>query len=260
MNAQAQTGIWLPAYSLWWREMVRFYRQRTRVVGVIASPLLFWLLLGGGFGNSFRAHGSEPPQNYLEYFFPGTMIMIVLFTSIFTMMSVIEDRKEGFLLSVMAAPIHRASIVLGKVLGGTSLAAVQGLMFLALAPFVGVRFGLTQLLLVTLIVFLVGFALTAVGFAVAWSMDSAQAFHAVINLFLIPLWMLSGALFPLTGASGWIRVLMQANPLTYGVEALRVALFPAMQSEFGLQTSLGILAGFCGVVFAVAFWIANRRH
>ncbi|MBI2683220.1 MAG: ABC transporter permease [Acidobacteriales bacterium] len=260
MNEQAQTGILLPAYTLWSREMVRFYRQRTRVVGVVASPLLFWLLLGGGFGNSFRAHGAEPPQNYLEYFFPGTMIMIVLFTSIFTMMSVIEDRREGFLLSVMAAPIHRASVVLGKVLGGTTLSAVQGLLFLALAPFVGVKFGLTQLLLVAAIVFLTGFALTAVGFAVAWSMDSAQAFHGVINLFLIPLWMLSGALFPLTGAQGWVRMLMQANPLTYGVEALRVALFPAMHSEFVLGTSLTVLGVFCALVFTVAYWIANRRQ
>jgi ABC-2 type transport system permease protein len=260
MSQGAQTGIWLPAYTLWEREMVRFYRQRARVVGVIASPLLFWLLLGGGFGNSFRAQGTQPPQNYLEYFFPGTLIMIVLFTSIFTMMSVIEDRKEGFLLSVLAAPIHRSSVVLGKVLGGTTLSALQGLMFLALAPFVGVRFGLTQLLLVVLIVFLVGFALTAVGFAVAWSMESAQAFHAVINLFLIPLWMLSGALFPLRGASGWIRVLMQSNPLTYGVEALRLALFPAMAGETGLGASLAVLAGFCAVVFAAAFWVADRRR
>src|SRR3954469_8205834 len=165
-------GLWLPAVSLWWREMVRFYRQRSRVVGVILSPLVFWLLLGGGFAKSFRTGTAGAEQNYLEYFFPGALVMIVLFTSIFTMMSVIEDRKEGFLLSVMVAPIHRSAIVLGKVLGGASLSAIQGLIFLALAPAIGVRFGLDQFAFLVLITFLVAFALTALGFAIAWILDS----------------------------------------------------------------------------------------
>src|SRR5947209_12468956 len=139
------TSVLLPAFSLWWREMVRFYRQRSRVVGVILSPLVFWILLGAGFGRSLRTGSAGTSQNYLEYFFPGALVMIVLFTSIFTMMSVIEDRKEGFLLSVMVAPIHRSAVVLGKVLGGTSLAALQGLFFLLLAPLFGLRVGLPQL-------------------------------------------------------------------------------------------------------------------
>src|SRR3954463_1503040 len=167
--ADQPLGLWLPARSLWWREMVRFYRQRSRVVGVILSPLVFWLLLGGGFARSFRTGSAGAEQNYLEYFFPGALVMIVLFTSIFTMMSVIEDRREGFLLSVMVAPIHRSAIVLGKVLGGTTLSAIQGLIFLALAPTIGIRFGFDQFGLIVLIVFLTAFALTALGFAVAWT-------------------------------------------------------------------------------------------
>src|SRR6266513_3124077 len=214
----------LPAFTLWWREVVRFYRQRTRVVGVIASPIVFWLVIGSGFGTSFRSGAGD--QHYMDFFYPGALIMIVLFTSIFTMMSVIEDRKEGFLLSVLVAPVPRSAIVLGKVLGGTTLATVQGLIFLALGPFLGIHLSFTQFLLVMLTVFLVSFALTALGFAIAWPMDSTQAFHAIINLFLIPLWLLSGALFPLSSASGWLRVLMQANPLTYGVESLRELLYP----------------------------------
>ncbi len=251
----------LPTFSLWHREMVRFYRQRSRVVGVILSPLVFWVLLGAGFGTSFRTGAAGAQQNYLEYFFPGALIMIVLFTSIFTMMSVIDDRKEGFLLSVMVAPIHRSAVVLGKVLGGTSLATIQGLLFLVLAPAIGIHFTLGQFALVVLLVFLVAFALTALGFCVAWVLDSTQAFHAIINLFLIPLWMLSGALFPLNGASGWIRAVMQLNPLTYGVEGLRAALFPAMSTNrsLPLSTSLGVLAAFCVVVLVAAYIFANRR-
>ena len=249
--------LFLAAFTLWWREVVRFYRQRTRVVGVIASPIVFWLVIGSGFGTSFRAGGAG--QHYLDYFYPGALIMIVLFTSIFTMMSVIEDRKEGFLLSVLVAPVSRSAIVLGKVMGGTTLATVQGLIFLVFAPLVGVHIGFAGLLLVALTVFLVSFALTALGFAIAWPMDSSQAFHAIINLFLIPLWLLSGALFPLSGASGWLRALMWINPLTYGVEALRDLLYPASQGEFPLTASMATLVLFSLFMFGLAFLMVNRR-
>lgn len=253
-----RTGTVLPAFSLWWREIVRFYRQRSRVVGVIASPLLFWVVIGSGFGTSFRSGSAAGQQHYLDYFYPGALIMIVLFTSIFSMMSVIEDRKEGFLLSVLVAPVPRSSIVLGKVLGGSTLSAIQGLIFLAFAPAIGVHFTLLQFAGLVLTVFLVSFSLTALGFAIAWPMDSTQAFHAIINLFLIPLWLLSGALFPLSGASGWLRVLMRANPLTYGVEALRGLLYPGT-SSFAVGSSLAILATFTFVMFGIAFMMVNRR-
>ncbi len=257
-SAPASAGMMLPAFTLWWRELVRFYRQRSRVIGVIASPLVFWVVLGSGFGTSFRS-GSTGGQNYLDYAYPGTLIMIVLFTSIFTMMSVIEDRKEGFLLSVLVAPVPRSAIVLGKVLGGTTLAAVQGLIFLLLAPLTGVRIGISALPLIVLTVFLVSFALTALGFAIAWPMDSTSAFHAIINLFLIPLWLLSGALFPLSGASGWLRVVMRINPLTYGVEALRILLYPGGREQFSLASSMATLMLFSLFMFGLAFVVANRR-
>ena len=191
----ASAGIILPSFTLWWREIVRFYRQPARVAGVVASPLVFWVVIGSGFGTSFRSGGGPGQQHYLDYFYPGALIMIVLFTSIFAMMSVIEDRKEGFLLSVMAAPVPRSAIVLGKVLGGTTLAAAQGMIFLIFAPFAGVHVQVVQVLLVGVVVFLVSFSLTALGFAIAWPMDSSQAFHGIVNLFLIPMWLVSGTLF-----------------------------------------------------------------
>jgi ABC-2 type transport system permease protein len=257
--APASAGVWLPAFTLWWREIVRFYRKKTRVVGVLASPLVFWIVIGSGFGTSFRSGGGPGQQNYLDYFYPGALIMIVLFTSIFAMMSLIEDRKEGFLLSVMVAPVPRSAIVLGKVLGGTTLSAIQGIIFLIFAPFAGIHLNVLQFLLVTVVVFLVSFALTALGFAIAWPMDSTQAFHGIINLFLIPLWLLSGALFPIARASGWIRVLMYLNPLTYGVEALRALLYPGMETPFPLSSSIATLLLFSLVMFSLAFLMANRR-
>jgi ABC-2 type transport system permease protein len=179
------------------------------------------------------------------------------------MMSVIDDRKEGFLLSVLVAPVSRTAIVLGKVLGGTTLAAAQGMIFLIFAPFAGVHLNALQVLLVGVVVFLVSFSLTALGFAIAWPMDSTQAFHAIINLFLIPLWLLSGALFPLSKASGWIRWLMYANPLTYGVEALRTLMYPGAPSSFSfpfsLTASILTLVLFALFMFGLAFVLANRR-
>ena len=264
------TGLLLPAYSLWMREIVRFYRMRSRVVGVILSPVLFWLVLGSGFGSSLRGSGTGG-QRYLEYFFPGALIMIVLFTSIFAMMSLIEDRREGFLLSVLVSPASRSAIVLGKVLGGATLAFLQGLIFFVFGPLIGIRMGPAQIAVSVLAIFLISFSLTALGFTIAWRLDSTQAFHAIINLFLIPLWLLSGALFPITGASTWIRVLMLANPLTYGMEVLRLCLFgprfgAGMASGEATGTglspivSLGILAGFSAVMFVAALLMASRRR
>jgi ABC-2 type transport system permease protein len=257
--APVSAGLVVPAFTLWWREIVRFYRQPTRVVGVLASPLVFWLVIGSGFGTSFRSGGGPGQQHYLDYFYPGALIMTMLFTSIFTMMSVIEDRKEGFLLSVLVAPVPRSAIVLGKVLGGTTLSAVQGLIFLIFSPFAGVHLGPLQVLLVAIVVFLVSFSLTALGFAIAWPMDSSQAFHAIVNLFLIPLWLVSGALFPITGASGWIRAIMRLNPLTYGVEALRALLYPGIETSFPLASALATLLLFSLVMFGAALLMVNRR-
>ena len=250
----------LPAFTLWWREIVRFYRQPARVVGVIVSPLLFWVVIGAGFGTSLQSQATGQ-GNYLNYFFPGALIMIVLFTSIFTMMSVIEDRNQGFLLSVMVAPVHRSGIVLGKVLGGTTLSAIQGLLFLIFAPVIGIHIGLEQLLLVVLIVFLVAFSLTALGFVIAWRMSSTAGFHAIMNLFLMPMWLLSGALFPISGASRWIKWLMEINPLTYGLDALQLVLFPETHpaTTLALAPSIAVLTAFTAVVFFAGFLIVNRR-
>ena len=185
--------------------------------------------------------------------------MIVLFSGIFSMMSLINDRNEGFLLSVLAAPVSRSSIVLGKVLGGATLAAAQGIIFLVFGPLVGVQVTPASIGLSVLAVVMISFELTALGFAIAWPMDSTQAFHAIVNLLLIPLWLLSGALFPLSGAAGWMRICMMLNPLTYGVEALRGSLFPQAPTQFSMTLNLSVTAIFCVLTFVAAWAIVNRR-
>ncbi len=160
---------------------------------------------------------------------------------------------------MLVAPVSRSAIVLGKVLGGTTLATIQGLIFLIFAPLVGVHLTPVSLALVALTVFLVAFSLTALGFAIAWPMDSNQAFHAIINLFMIPIWLLSGSLFQLSGACGWLRLLMRLNPLTYGTEALRLLLYPDSTSVLSLSSSLAILFLFTLIMFGLAFLMVNRR-
>ncbi|HYM09348.1 MAG TPA: ABC transporter permease [Bryobacterales bacterium] len=255
----APPGFWLPAATLWWREIVRFYRQRSRVVGALGTPLLFWLLIGAGFGSSFRAGGGGPDSvSYLSYLFPGTILLIVLFTSIFSTISVIEDRHEGFLLSVLVAPISRSALVMGKVAGGATLALVQGLIFVLLAPAVGIRLGATQAAEVAAILFLISFAMTALGFYFAWRLDSVQGFHSVMNLVLMPMWVLSGALFPVSGAHSWIGWIMRVNPLTYGMTALERVMASGPAPPASLAASVVVVAGFA-LVCALASLYEVRR-
>jgi len=256
-------GLLLPALSLAHRELVRFLRQRNRVIGALATPIVFWMLVGGGMGRSFRAPGLPDGGNYLQYFFPGTILMILLFTAIFSTISIIEDRREGFLQSVLVAPVSRMAIVLGKVLGGTVLAFAQAAVFLLLGPLVGVRPSIEGLVLALGLMALLAFALTALGFCIAWRMSSTQGFHAVMNLFLMPMWFLSGALFPAHNASGPLRAVMLLNPLTYGLEGVRDALYlgkvasPDAAGE--IAVAYAATAGFALLLLLLASAMARGR-
>lgn len=261
--SQPGSRWWLTITSLWWREIIRFYRQRSRVVGALGSPFVFWILIGSGFGNSFHSLSAQQTSGYLAYFFPGTVMMILLFTSIFSSISVIEERREGFLLSVLVAPIPRVYLVLGKVLGGATLAVLQGMILLLFAPLMGVSLSLTQWLLLAGVLSLNAFALTALGFVCAWQTESVQGFHAVMNMALVPMWVLSGALFPASGASDWVRWIMQVNPLTYGTSALRRALYVnepmASLGSASFMVCLAVLLVFALLTIGVACLLAQRR-
>jgi ABC-2 type transport system permease protein len=252
------TQVFLPAYTLWLRGLQRFTRQWSRMVGVIASPLLFWFLMGAGFKGSFQSSG-QGGENYSLYFFPGTIVLVVLFTAIFSTISIIEDRREGFLQAVLVAPIARSGLVLGKIMGGTTVALVQGFILLALAPLIGIQLTVATIAAVAGVLFLIAFGLTGLGFLIAWRMDSSQGFHAIMNLFLVPMWLLSGAVFPVDNAPTWLKFLVQINPLTYGVEALRLALNGSSQPTAGLGIDALIVAGFGVVIFIGAAILVRQR-
>ena len=254
----------LPIATLWWREMVRFCRQRSRLVGAFAQPLVFWLLLGSGLSPSFRPPGTPEGTGYVEYFYPGIIALVLLFTAIFATISVVQDRREGFLQGVLVAPVARWSIVLGQALGGTTLALLQGVLFLLLAPFAGISLTPLSVLSVVAVMFLVSFGLTNLGLVIAWRMDSTQGFHAIMNLILIPIWLLSGAFFPASGVPPWLEWMMRLNPLTYGMAALRRCLYlgntPVAGEVPALAPSLVITVLFSVLTFVAATGAARRSR
>ncbi len=252
----------LPVVTLWWREIVRFCRQRSRLVGAFVQPLLFWILLGAGFSASFRPPGTPEGTGYLEYFYPGIITLVILFTAIFATISTVEDRREGFLQAVLVAPVSRSRIVLGQALGGTTLALLQGGLFLLLAPAAGVSLTMTSAVAAVAVMGVIAFGLTSLGLVLAWRMESVQGFHAIMNLILLPIWVLSGAFFPAAGLPVWLQWTMTLNPLTYGVAALRRCLYLSSPAGVGeappLFLSLVLMLLFTAVAFLAATAAARR--
>lgn len=248
------------AGSLAWREWVRFFRQPNRVIGAVATPIVFWLLIGAGVGRSFSGMaaatggGGGGQGAYLTYFYPGTILMVILFTAIFSTISVIEDRREGFMQGVLVAPVGRWAIVGGKVLGGAGLAFVQGSLLLALAPLVGISLAPAAIAWALVLIGLLSVGLTALGLVFAWRMTSTQGFHAVMNLVMMPMWFLSGALFPVAGAWRPLAWVMYANPLTWGLAGLRGTLGGAGPGWL----SIAVTTAFTFVLFSITVAVASR--
>jgi ABC-2 type transport system permease protein len=246
------------------RDLKRFFRQKSRVVGALVQPLIFWLVIGSGLAGSFRIQGAEQ-VGYVQYFYPGIVMLVVLFTSIFTTMSVIEDRHKGFLQAVLVAPASRTALVLGKTLGGVAIALAQAAMFLVLLPLAGFDVRAVDWPLIAAMLLATSIGLSSMGFGIAWWLDSTQGYHVVMSVLLIPLWILSGAMFPMHGASSWIGWLMRVNPMAYCVAGIRRALYGgALGHEMGVggssaQLELGVVIAFALLATLWAAWMASRR-
>jgi daunorubicin resistance ABC transporter membrane protein len=248
---------------LWKRDLTLFARQKSRIAGSLIQPLLFWLAMGGGFSPTFRLGSGE--LDYMEYFFPGVVLLVVLMTTLFTTMSVIEDRHQGFLQGVLVAPGSRVSLVLGKCLGSASVAAIQAALFLALAPLAGFPVAQIRWGTLALALGLTAVLLSAAGFAVAWWLDSVQAYHVVMSLVLFPLWILSGAMFPPEGLHPVLRWIVVANPLSYSVAAVRRSLHAGELHAgtglpgLGAATEILVLAAVAAVAVTLAARVCSTR-
>ena len=247
---------------LWRRDLVLFARQKSRIAGTLIQPILFWLAIGSGMAPTFRLGSGG--IGYLGYFFPGTLVMLVLFSSIFATMSVIEDRHQGFLQGVLVSPGSRASIVLGKALASTTVALVQAALFVLLAPLAGFALGSVAWGSLFVALGLTALALAGLGFTIAWWLDSTQGYHVVMSLVLFPAWILSGAMFPPEGLPAAMRGILRFNPMSYSVSALRRALHGgALPPGTGLPgvgpaSEFLVVAGLAVITVATAAWYCSR--
>ncbi len=208
---------------VWKRELIRFSRDRLRILTSLVQPFLFLFVLGTGLSTlaSAGTHG----VNFKTFIYPGVLCMAVMFTAMFSAASIVWDREFGFLREMMVAPVRRSSIVLGKVLGGASVATFQGLIVIAISPLVGIPYELTLILALFGLALLLAFAITAFGVMFAARINQMQSFMALMQMAIMPMFFLSGALFSVASLPAWLAILNRLDPLTYAVSPMRSAIF-----------------------------------
>lgn len=238
-------------YILWLRQIKKQWRSKARLLGSLGQPLLFLLALGFGLGSTFEQAGGG---SYMSFLVPGVMAMSVLFTAMFSGIEVIWDRQFGFLKETLVAPVSRFSIMVGRTLGGATVSLIPGLVLFVVAFFIGFRpASYTMMPLALLFLFMIGVCFTAFGTAVASRMRDMQAFPLIINFVIMPLFFLSGALFPLDTSPAALKIIAMVNPLAYGVDGLRAALTGV--SYFGIIVDFGVLLAVTLALFAIGAWL-----
>jgi len=249
MKHRVYPALW----ALWMREVRKFLRERSRVVGAFAQPLGFWALLGFGFGGTFQIPGATS-VSYLAFLFPGIVALIALFTAIYSTISVVQERQEGFLQAVLVAPVPRWVLVVGSSLGGVSLAMAQAILFLVALPFLGLSPTVAGLALALLGVFLLALSFSSLGLVMAWKVSTTRGYHALMNVVLMPLWLLSSGPFPLEGTPTLLKGLMWLNPVTHGVGLIRTGVYLPLDAPAGPHTPWLSLAYISAFALIMAGW------
>ncbi len=251
-------------YVMWLRDVKRFLREKPRVLAMVAQPVLYFIILGYGLGNEFRGdEGFLVGQEYMQFLFPGVIGMTILFASVYASVAIIWDKEFGFMKEILAAPSSRASIVLGKVLGGSSLAMIQGAILIPMATYWDIHFTPASLLKVLGFMWLIAVAFTSFGLVIAPLMQSHEGFQVVMSFLILPLFLLSGVFFPVWTAPESMKIMMKADPLTYAIDGMRQVLFKDVTwieyvVSFTLAKDLAVIAGFAVVVLAAAFLVMRR--
>lgn len=203
------------------RELIRFVRQPARIAGAIGTPCLLWVFMAGGFAEAFRPEHLGGDVGYAAFLLPGMMTLVAVFGATFSSLALIEDRNEGWLYAALVSPAPSWSIALGRIAGGAIVTWAQSAVLLALAIPLGIHVGLTAALLSLAALAVTSVGVTGLGLAFAWRTETAGGFHAVMNLVFVPMWLLSGALFPVAGAASWLAWVTAVNPLTWCTQAVR---------------------------------------
>ena len=242
-------------YTLWLRSIIRYFRSKSRIIGSLAQPLFFLLILGFGLNSVLTIPGTG--NSYINFLIPGIIAMTVLFTSVFSGIQIIWGRQFGFLKETLIAPVSRTSIMLGQTVGGASTAIIQGMIILVLSLFIGGSFfSFWGFLIAILFMVLISISFTSLGIAIASRMEDMHGFQLIMNFFIMPIFFLSGALFPLTNAPATLKTLAYINPLTYGVEGVRYGFLGV--SAINPLISFAVLTGFCITMVFLGGYLFNK--
>lgn len=255
-------------YTIWYRDILRFWHDKMRLVGAITFPLLFLFVFGSGLSARMGLLG--PGIDFAQFMFPGIIGMTVLMTSFMAGVSVVWDREFGFLKEVLVAPINRASVAVGKTLGAATVALFQGVIILLLAPLIGVSLTVGAVLAVLPLMFLLSASMGSLGILLATRIRSMEAFQAVMQMLMFPMVFLSGVFFPVQGLPGWMNVLVKINPATYGIAAIRQVMLPALPGSaftinllghtMSLWDDIGVLAAFGAIMIVLAMWSFSNQE
>ena len=242
-----------PIYILWLRQLKRYFRSKSRMIGSLGQPIVFLVALGFGFGSIFAKAGNG---NYIQFLSPGIIAMSIMFTAVFSGIELIWDRQFGFLKETMVAPVSRMTIMFGRTLGGATTATIQGIIVFIITIIIGFRPDIFAVLWGLLFMFGIAIVFTAFGTAIASTMEDMQGFGLIVNLVNMPLFFLSGALFPLNTAPAVIQWIAFINPLSYGVDGLRGA-FTGVSLHL-ISTDALVITGITILFLAVGAWLFNK--
>lgn len=246
-------------YVMWLREMKRFFRAKSRVIGALAMPFFFLFSIGFGFRSGFSLPDAAQGIDYIDFLVPGILGMTMLFTSTFAGLSVLWDKEFGFLKEMMVAPVRRSTIVFGRIAGGITTSLIQGLLILIISFFLGFKLSsLSGILLAFIFMFLIGVGFIGFGIAMASKMNDVQGFSLIIQFIIFPTFLFSGALFPVSNFPPLIRIISYINPLTYGVDGLRASLIGF--SQFPLAFDFLIIVIFDFVMISLATWLFGKTE
>lgn len=243
-------------YTIWLRETKRYVRYKSRIVTSVVTPLLWLIIFGTGLGTAIRFGGLA--EGYQQFIFPGIVGQTILFTSIFSGVSVIIDRQYGFLKEILVAPISRSSVVMGKALGISTASLIQGIILLLLSFIVGIQITIPCFLVSTVLIVLISLGLACLGLMIASFTDSMEGFNLILSFIVLPMFLLSGALFPITGLPSWLQFAVYLNPLTYGVDALRFTIL--QESVLPLYVNFAVLVGFAVATVLISAYLFSKKE
>jgi len=250
-----------PIYVICLREFIKFFREKSRLLGTLARPVLWLFVVGNGMTALIKPQAGV---SYLQFIFPGMIGMTILFSSIFSSISIVWDREFGFMKEMLVAPISRLSIVIGKAVSGTLISVAQALIILILIPFLGIHITLAQVIEVTAVAVLVSFCITSLGILIAARLTSFDGFNIIMNFLVMPMFFLSGAMYPVSSMPPVLRHLTHINPLSYGIDAFKHVLLnnvsPPLGPEFPLAVDLAIVAAVAAVMIVLAALSFRRKE